>query len=108
MPSRREIENILYAEVERATERHQTAKEDLIAISKNLHREPGGPEEDDPQIRNAESFLRNARLALLAALQRYNAFVSRGTVPEKLKAGNVESCARGSTDSADISALAGK
>ena len=106
MVSRGEIENILYAEVERATERHQIAKDDLAAFSKSHYREAG--EEDDPRIRSGESTLRNARLALLLALQRYNAFVSGGIVPEKLKAKNGESGARIETESAGTPALAGK
>jgi hypothetical protein len=86
MHSRREIENILYAEVERATKRHQKAKDDLIAISKAFQNEPASSEANDPQVRGAENTLRNARLALLLALQKYNGFVSRGVIPEKLRA----------------------
>jgi hypothetical protein len=78
MPSWRDIEGTLYAEVEKAAERHQSAKDELTAIARSEH-------EDDPRTRYAERILRNTRMALLAALQRYNGFVSGGIAPEKLK-----------------------
>jgi hypothetical protein len=108
MHSRREIENILFADVEGATKRHQDAKDDLIAISKAFHREPVGSDEDDPQVRGAESTLRNARLALLLALQKYNSFVSRGVIPEKLRGKTGEAPVAIEPGQTNVSALAGE
>lgn len=108
MLSRREIENILYTKVEDATRRHQSAREELGALSKALHRELGDAWEEDPQIRNAENTLRNARLALLAALQKYNDFVSGGVVPHILKSKRDEKEGQAVSTSEDASALAGK
>jgi hypothetical protein len=109
MLSRREIENMLYSEVERATERHEKAKSELITISRRFHLDPGfSGDDDDPLTWNAESSLRNAGLALLAAIQRYNAFVSRGVVPDKLTDRNVSASRSAEPRLAEISALAVK
>ena len=80
-----EIGALLYREVERATEIHRVAKEDLETTAHSLYRERRIADENDPQVRDKERTLRNARMVLLLALQRYNSFVSLGIVPEKLE-----------------------
>jgi hypothetical protein len=79
-----EIERFLSREVESATQRHLAAEQDLELLTTGACRERRVIDENDPEMRAKERMLRNARLALLLALQRYNSFVSRGIVPEKL------------------------
>jgi hypothetical protein len=83
MLSRVEIEEILRAELERARSQRESAKEEFARVCNDI---PSGlPHPDGTQrILNASREQTAAQEAFAAALQRFNAFILRGEIPDHL------------------------
>jgi hypothetical protein len=83
MRSRQEIEEILRAELESARLRRQSAKEEFTRVCNEI---PSGLPHPDGTLRilNASREKAAAQEAFAAALQRFNAFILKGEIPDDL------------------------